>query len=141
MITAYSYDPVETARASFQLTHGMGEHMLRYSEFARALSAAGFIVYGQDHRGHGVTDKSETDLGQLGRNGWSILVNDVHLLAQLIRSENPHIPRILLGHSMGSFAVQQYLLDHSTEVDIVILTGTIALNLLEPIHNTGRRLY
>ena len=56
---------------------------------------------------------------------------DATLPIQLICSENPHIPRILLGHSMGSFAVQQYLLDRSTEVDAVILTGTTALDLLE----------
>jgi alpha-beta hydrolase superfamily lysophospholipase len=33
---------------------------------------------------------------------------------------------------MGSFAVQQYLLDHSAEVDGVVLTGTAAIDLLEP---------
>ncbi len=33
---------------------------------------------------------------------------------------------------MGSFAVQQYLLDHSNRVDAVVLTGTTALDLLEP---------
>jgi alpha-beta hydrolase superfamily lysophospholipase len=33
---------------------------------------------------------------------------------------------------MGSFAAQQYLLDHSAEVDAVVLTGTAALDLLEP---------
>ena len=33
---------------------------------------------------------------------------------------------------MGSFAIQQYLLDHSTETDAVILTGTAAIDLLEP---------
>ena len=56
---------------------------------------------------------------------------DATLPVQLICSENPHIPRILLGHSMGSFAAQQYLHDRSTEVDAVILTGTTALDLLE----------
>ena len=135
IITAYRWDPVKPPRAALQLTHGMGEHTLRYNEFARALTTEGIVVYGQDHRGHGATAKSATNLGQLGRGGWSMLVNDVHLLAQLIRSENSHIPRILLGHSMGSFAVQQYLLDHSTEVHAVILTGTAALDLLESNHN------
>jgi alpha-beta hydrolase superfamily lysophospholipase len=28
------------------------------------------------------------------------------------RAEHPGLPLILLGHSMGSFAVQQYLFDH-----------------------------
>jgi len=33
---------------------------------------------------------------------------------------------------MGSFAVQQYLLDHSSDVDGVVLTGTAVIDLLEP---------
>jgi alpha-beta hydrolase superfamily lysophospholipase len=49
-----------------------------------------------------------------------------------VRAENPGLPLILLGHSMGSFAVQQYLLDHSADVDGVVLTGTAVIDLLEP---------
>ncbi|MCU1657975.1 MAG: Monoacylglycerol lipase, partial [Pseudonocardiales bacterium] len=33
----------------------------------------------------------------------------------------------------GSFATQQYLLDHSTDVDAVVLSGTAAIDLLEPM--------
>jgi alpha-beta hydrolase superfamily lysophospholipase len=33
---------------------------------------------------------------------------------------------------MGSFAVQQYLLDHSQDVSAAVLTGTAVLDLLEP---------
>ena len=33
---------------------------------------------------------------------------------------------------MGSFAVQQYLYDHSADADGVVLTGTAAIDLLEP---------
>ncbi len=39
---------------------------------------------------------------------------------------------MLIGHSMGSFAVQQYLLDHSADVQAAVLTGTAAIDLLEP---------
>jgi alpha-beta hydrolase superfamily lysophospholipase len=38
---------------------------------------------------------------------------------------------VLVGHSMGSFAVQQYILDHSDDADGVVLTGTAAIDLLE----------
>jgi alpha-beta hydrolase superfamily lysophospholipase len=48
------------------------------------------------------------------------------------RAQHPGLPLILLGHSMGSFAVQQYLLDHSADADAVILTGTAVIDLLEP---------
>jgi alpha-beta hydrolase superfamily lysophospholipase len=33
---------------------------------------------------------------------------------------------------MGSFAAQQYVLDHSGDIDALVLTGTAVLDLLEP---------
>ncbi len=36
-----------------------------------------------------------------------------------------------MAHSLGSFAAQQLLLDHSEDVDAVALSGTAAIDLLE----------
>jgi alpha-beta hydrolase superfamily lysophospholipase len=130
-ITAYRWDPAGAPRAVIQLTHGMGEHAQRYDHVARALNDAGFAVYAQDHRGHGAGADPEA-LGDLGPGSWPALVDDIGLLSARIRIEHPGLPLILLGHSMGSFAVQQYLLDHSADVDGVVLTGTAAIDVLEP---------
>jgi len=46
-----------------------------------------------------------SEFGQMGLDGWSMLIND--------------IPLILMGHSMGSFAIQQCLVDYSNEIDAV----------------------
>jgi alpha-beta hydrolase superfamily lysophospholipase len=131
-IVSYRWDPASQPRGAVQLTHGMGEHVLRYSALAGALAKGGLVVYGQDHRGHGATARSADELGQLGPDGWTRLVEDIDLLVSRVRDEQPGLPLVLLGHSMGSFAVQQYLLDHSDRVDAVVLTGTTALDLLEP---------
>jgi len=131
-IVGYRWDPAGMPRGAVQLTHGMGEHVRRYGALARALTDRGLVVYGQDHRGHGATARSEEELGQLGPDGWTQLVDDVDLLVSLIRDEQPGLPLVLLGHSMGSFAVQQYLLKHRDRVDAVVLTGTTALDQLEP---------
>jgi len=129
-ITAYRWDPAGQPRAVVQLTHGMGEHVQRYDYVARALNDAGYVVYGQDHRGHGASVISEP--GNLGDGGWPALVDDIGGLSSRIRDEQPGLPLVLLGHSMGSFAVQQYLLRHSWEVDAAVLTGTAVIDLLEP---------
>jgi alpha-beta hydrolase superfamily lysophospholipase len=129
-IAAYRWDPAGEPRAAVQLTHGMGEHARRYEHVARALNDAGFVVYAQDHRGHGASADPEA-LGDLGQDSWPGLVNDIGLLSAYIRAEHPGLPLILLGHSMGSFAVQQYLFDHSADADGVVLTGTAAIDLLE----------
>jgi alpha-beta hydrolase superfamily lysophospholipase len=130
-ITAYRWDPPGDPRAAVQITHGMGEHARRYEHVADALTAAGYVVYAQDHRGHGAS-ADPAALGDLGAGSWPGLVDDIGRLSARIRSEHPGIPLILLGHSMGSFAVQQYLLDHSADVDGAVLTGTAAIDLLEP---------
>jgi alpha-beta hydrolase superfamily lysophospholipase len=54
------------------------------------------------------------------------------VLIDLGRAEHPGLPLVLFAHSMGSFATQQYLLDHSDRVDAVALSGTGALDLIEP---------
>lgn len=134
-IAAYRWDPAGQPRAAVQLTHGMGEHALRYEHVARALNDAGFVVYAQDHRGHGASARGQgadpEALGDLGKGSWAGLVDDIGLLSAHIRAEHPGLPLILLGHSMGSFAVQQYLFDHSADADGVVLTGTAAIDLLE----------
>ena len=129
-ITAYRWDPAGAPRAVIQLTHGMGEHAQRYDYVAGALNDAGFAVYAQDHRGHGASANPEA-LGDTGPGSWPALVEDIGLLSACIRAEHPGLPLIMLGHSMESFAVQQYLLDHSADVDGVALTGTAAIDVLE----------
>ena len=46
------------------------------------------------------------------------------------KSDHPESSVVVVAHSMGSFATQQFLLDYGTEVDAVALTGTAALTFL-----------
>jgi len=131
-IVAFRWDPPAEPRAIVQLTHGMGEHAQRYAHLARTLAQQGYVVYAQDHRGHGETATSDAELGRIGAEGWDELVADIGRMSAVARAEHPGLPLVLIGHSMGSFAAQQYLLDHSGDVDAVVLTGTALLDLLEP---------
>jgi len=131
-ITAYRWDPTGSPAGVVQLTHGMGEHVRRYGELAAVLNARGLVVYGQDHRGHGATAGSPENYGVLGPDGWTELVADIGRLTDVIRADHPDLPLVLLGHSMGSFAVQQYLVDNSDRVSAAVLSGTAAIDLLEP---------
>ena len=131
-VAAYRWDPAGQPRAAVQLTHGMGEHALRYGHLAETLTGQGYVVYAQDHRGHGATATSDDELGQIGADGWTELVGDIDRLRQVVKADHPDVPLVLLGHSMGSFAVQQDLLAHSGDIDAAVLTGTAAIDLLEP---------
>src|SRR5215470_4123641 len=113
-----------------QIAHGMGEHIGRYLGTIEALVAAGLTVYGNDHRGHGRSAADAAHLGDFGEGGFDLLVQDMVRLSRIAREENAGQPLILLGHSMGSFAAQEYVLDHSTEIDGLILSGSGALDRL-----------
>ena len=121
----------QTGKGVVVLVHGMGEHLRRYDHVAEALTAQGFAVYGHDHRGHGASLAADDEPGQLGPNGWSALVDDLNLVIAQAKSDHPRLPVVMVAHSMGSFATQQFLLDHGGDVDAVALTGTAALDLLE----------
>jgi alpha-beta hydrolase superfamily lysophospholipase len=114
------------------LVHGMGEHIRRYDHVAYALTCQGYVVYGHDHRGHGASLAAADEPGHLGHNGWWALVDDLNLMIGRARSDHPDLPVVMVAHSMGSFAAQQFLLDHGSSVDAVALTGTTAVDLLEP---------
>jgi alpha-beta hydrolase superfamily lysophospholipase len=127
----WAADQGQTGAGVVVLVHGMGEHLRRYDHVASALTARGFEVYGHDHRGHGASLARNHEPGQLGPNGWSALVDDLNLLIAQAKSDHPRLPVAMVAHSMGSFATQQFLLDHGADVDAVALTGTAALDLLE----------
>ena len=141
-IAGYRWEPDGTPRGVVQMTHGVGEHLRRYEHLAQTLTAAGFYAYGHDSRGHGQTIRPGAEPGVIGADGWIRTIEDLDVMADFGRAEHPGLPLVLFAHSMGSFATQQYLLDHSSRVDAVALTGTGALDLIEPALNldTGLEL-
>ena len=127
-IACARWDSRGPARAVVQIAHGMGEHMGRYAGTIDVLVAAGLTVYANDHRGHGLTAHSPSQLGEFGKGGFELLVQDMVRLSEIAREENPDLPLLLLGHSMGSFAAQGYVIDHSHEIAGLILSGSGALD-------------
>jgi alpha-beta hydrolase superfamily lysophospholipase len=119
------------ARGALVVAHGAAEHGLRYERFGGAMAAAGYDVWAIDHRGHG-RSTGPGGLGDAGSGGWQALVADVRLLIRHARSASPGLPVALFGHSMGSFAAQALCLDHSGEIDALILSGSTLLEAPEP---------
>lgn len=115
-------------RGVVQLLHGVGEHAGRYGSLIAALTGAGFIVYADDHRGHGRTGirqhEGPAKLGRLGKGGIRATEEAVWQLTGIIRAENPDLPLVLLGHSWGSFLAQMLVNDHPEAWDAVVLSGS-----------------
>jgi alpha-beta hydrolase superfamily lysophospholipase len=120
-------------RGVVQIAHGLGEHIGRYAELAEKLAQAEFVVYGNDHRGHGLTAKASGSFGDFGPGGFDQLVEDMVSLRVVAKREHPNKPYILLGHGMGSFAAQQFILDHSHSIEGLAISGSGALDGLARI--------
>ena len=111
--------------AILQLVHGISEHIGRYDHFARFMADQGFLVCGDDHLGHGNTPERQEDLGYTAdENGWVRMTDNVHALRDRMKAQYPHLPYILLGHSMGSFLARSYLIRYPGTVDACALLGT-----------------
>lgn len=117
-------------RAVLIIAHGMGEHGLRYAPLAQAMVDRGFVVWANDHRGHGKTVQSQSQLGDYGQAGWGGLVEDQLAVIALARETYPNRPILLMGHSMGSFVVQHLLTRASEAVDGAALSGSTAVDVM-----------
>ncbi len=119
------YKPKSEIRAILQISHGMCEYIERYEPFAEYLCRNGILVCGNDHIGHGKSVKDNSELGYFAiGDDWHYLVDDVHILTQIVKKEYPGIPFILLGHSMGSFIARLYLTQYAYELDGCLICST-----------------
>ncbi|WEZ87418.1 lysophospholipase [Pseudomonas sp. NyZ480] len=116
--------PATPVKAAVLLVHGMAEHAGRYQRLGQALCNAGFALFAPDLRGHGRTAEG----GNFGlfakQHGWNAVLNDLGVLTQHIGQQYPGTPLFMLGHSMGSYIAQAYLLHHSASLQGAILSGS-----------------
>lgn len=124
-IHAVIWKPSTEIKAIVQISHGMIEHINRYDSLARELNKHGILVCGNDHLGHG---KSVIDSKNYGyfckKNQDIVLANDLYNLTKMIKDQYPNTPYYLLGHSMGSFIVRNYLLYFSDDLTGAIIVGS-----------------
>lgn len=108
-----------------QIVHGMAEYIDRYDNFAKYMTEQGFNVIGHDHLGHGHSVSDERDYGFFAEeNGDKIIIEDMHSVTQYAREKWEELPNFILGHSMGSFCLRQYLTKYSNDVFGAVIMGT-----------------
>jgi len=106
-----------------QISHGMAEHKGRYQEFINFLNLNGFHVVIHDHRGHGERI-FENKIGFFDQeDGWNLVVNDLLDIHLDTNKRFPNIPKILLGHSMGSW-IGLSALQKKNLFDAAMLSGS-----------------
>lgn len=117
-----------------QLSHGMMDYVGRYRALADALAAAGYVLAGNDHLGHGSSVSTPDDYGYFAaKGGVGYVIDDLNRMNSFLRSEYPDVPIVLLGHSMGSFIARLYAVKYPSTIDALIIHGTAGKNPILPI--------
>ncbi len=107
--------------AVIQILHGLGDHAARYERFANACNANNLCAVAHNHRGHGDTEH----FGHFAdKDGWDKVIADVLQVRQDIAAQYPELPVVLLGHSMGSFIAQSFVMRHGGNNAALILSGS-----------------
>ncbi len=115
--------PENEPKAILQITHGMTEHIGRYEKLAEELTEQGIIVAGFDLRGHG-KNMLETDYASFGKNGWEGSLQDMHFFYQMLEERFPQLPHYMLGFSLGSFLLREYLNKYREQVAGAAILGS-----------------
>ena len=110
-------------RRILQITHGMTEHIGRYEAFARNLTAQGIAVAGYDLRGHG-QNPGNPGVASFGEGGWEASLEDMHLFFEALSVRFIGVPHDMLGFSLGSFLLREYLGRWCEGVSRAIIMGT-----------------
>ncbi len=124
-IHAVLWLPDGDVRAVLQISHGMIEHIERYEAFAGYLTEKGYLVVGNDHLGHGKSVQSEENLGYFcQKKANRCVVEDLHQLRLIVQKAYPDVPYFMLGHSMGSFLLREYLTVEGSGLSGALILGT-----------------
>ena len=126
-IHTIEWKPEGEVKAVLQICHGMVEYIRRYDEFAQFLCGEGYYVVGNDHLGHGKSIQAKSEYGFFNEKyGNACVLGDMHTLRQRTEKKYPGVPYFMLGHSMGSSLLRQYIQMYGNGLNGAVLMGTVA---------------
>lgn len=115
--------PEEKPAAVLQITHGMTEHIGRYTALAEMLTGQQIAVAGTDLRGHG-KNPGNPECASFGEGGWEKALADMHQLYGFLAEKVPGVPHFHLGFSLGSFLLREYLNRYDDPAAGAVIMGT-----------------
>lgn len=112
-----------------QIAHGLNEHITMYEPIAKFFTDRFFIVRGNDHIGHGESVEKGLPTLYFGPKGsWHFAADDIYKLRSITRKEYGETPYIMLGFSLGSYLIRDYLIRYRETLDAAIIVGCIHVN-------------
>ena len=110
--------PEGDAKAVLLVAHGYAEHGGRYGNLVAYFVPRGYSVYALDHRGHGRSEGERVYVDHAGE-----YLADLKTFFDLVQREQPALPIVLVGHSMGATISTAYAARHQHELAGLILSG------------------
>ena len=87
----------------------------------------GYYVVGNDHLGHGKSVQSKSEYGFFNEKyGNACVIGDMHTLRQRTMKKYPDVPYFMLGHSMGSSLLRQYVQMYGNGLAGAMFIGVVA---------------
>ena len=127
---AQSWLPDRSPAAMLAIVHGFGEHSGRYENVVNAMLARDIGVVGFDLRGHGRSP------GQRGHiNSWREYHDDLQAFLAWIAEQKFGNPPFLLGHSLGSLIVAEFILSQPRDLAGIVFSslGADPIGLAKPL--------
>ena len=109
----------EKSKAVIQIVHGFAEHSGRYLNVVNQLTPLGYVIYANDHRGHGKSDGKRNHVDNFDQ-----YIEDEKILYDFIKNKHPNLPIFMLGHSMGSMIALLFTKKYEPLLKGLILSGT-----------------
>ena len=129
-LQCYAWEDVKQPKGVVQIIHGLTEHAKRYDPFATALNKAGYIVFGYDQRGHGLTLEDPEKHGQSDGDIFSECVLDAITVTEFITNTYKDLPIHIFAHSYGSFVAQKYIQVCDSPSKVILCGTTYGSDLL-----------
>ena len=126
-IKAWSYSPLGEAKAVVQIMHGFGEHSRRYLHMISSFNEAGYVVFADDHLGHGKTGVDSSILGDPHSGGYMTFLKDEKALHDIAKASYPDLPYFVFGHSWGSMLARGYAAHYGEDLAGLMLCGVCSL--------------
>lgn len=107
-----------------QIIHGMAETADRYDHFAQFLTDRGCVVVINEHLGHGGSVRPGMPYGYFcPLDPATVVVRDVHRLKKNTQQQYPGLPYVIVGHSMGSYILRNYIEQYGSGIQAAVLSA------------------
>jgi alpha-beta hydrolase superfamily lysophospholipase len=102
------------------IVHGYAEYAGRYGHVADALTAAGAVVYAEDHLGHGHSHGERALI-----TDFEHVVDDLRSVVDIAVGEHPGLPVVMIGHSMGGLLSARFAQRYPTQLAGIVFLGAV----------------